>query len=64
MLEGVELVSNLISSCTILELLYLKPGGPSMARDELKKAIIRVYAAILTYLSKANRYYTRHTAGK
>ena len=62
MYEGVELVSNLISRYTILELLYLRTSYSASAKDELTKAIAKVYAATLTYLAKASRYYTRHTA--
>ncbi|KAH0551769.1 hypothetical protein GP486_007014, partial [Trichoglossum hirsutum] len=63
MLEGMELVSNLITRCAILEKLYLYSTAviQSLAQDQLVKAILELYAAILKYLSKANRYYDSKT---
>ena len=33
-----------------------------MAKDQLSQSLVKVYAAILQYLSKAKRYYDRNTA--
>lgn len=66
MVEGMELVSNLITRYAILEKLYLRTVTRSEAEAEGKKqlaqAILKLYIAVLVYLSKAKRYYSRHTA--
>lgn len=65
MIEGVELVSNLITRSAILEKLYLRTteGMKAAAKDQLEQAIFELYTAVLKYLSKARRYYTRNTIG-
>jgi hypothetical protein len=60
MLEGVEIASNLITRYAIFERLYLQI--PSAAKDQLTQAMVKLYAAILKYLSKARRYYNRNAA--
>lgn len=37
---------------------------PSVARDELQRALVRFYAAIMIYLSKAKSYFDQNTIGK
>jgi hypothetical protein len=68
MVDGIELVSNLITRYTIFEKLYLRPIAGLENEDGLKgqltQAIIKLYVAVLKYLSKARRYYGRGTAGK
>ena len=59
MSEGVELVSNLISRCAVLESLYFQT--PSAIEDELVKALVKLYTAILIYLSKALKYYEQRS---
>ena len=61
MAEGVELVSNLITRYTIVEHLYLRK--PSAAKNQLIQAILKLYSAVLTYLSRARSYYERNTFG-
>ena len=63
MIEGIELVSNLITRYAILEKLYLQTitGMKAAAKDQLEKAILQLYTAVLKYLSKARRYYDRKT---
>ena len=63
MIEGIELVSNLITRSAILEKLYLNTtaGTNSATRDQLVKAILELYITLLKYLSKARRYYDRKT---
>jgi hypothetical protein len=67
MVDGIELVSNLITRCTIFETLYLQPKIVCENEDELKEqlmqALIKLYIAVLKYLSKARRYYGHGTAG-
>lgn len=67
MVEGMEFVSNLITRYAIFEKLYVRTVTRSEMEDEgknqLTEAIIKLYIAILVYLSKAKRYYGRRTAG-
>ena len=63
MIEGVEHVSSLITRYDILEKLYLLPTtAPTLAKEQLEKSIVKLYSAMLKYLSKAGRYYSRNTA--
>lgn len=63
MIEGVERVSSLITRYDILEKLYLLPTtAPALAREQLEKSIVKLYSAMLKYLSKAGRYYSQNTA--
>lgn len=60
------MVSNLITRYAIVEKLYLQHESKSIADDimeQLSQAIFKLYTAVLVYLSKAKRYYSRHTAG-
>lgn len=63
MVEGMELVSNVITRYATLEKLYLYTVAEikSSAKDQLVKAILDLYTAVLKYLSKARRYYDRKT---
>jgi hypothetical protein len=61
MIEGLELVSSLIARYAKVEDLYL--SGTSAQENQLSDSVIRLYAAILVYLSKASRYYDRRTPG-
>jgi hypothetical protein len=45
----------------MIEKWYLQ--GASVARDELTDSIVKLYVAVLTYLSKARRYYDRKASG-
>jgi hypothetical protein len=67
MVDGVELVSNIITRYTIFEELYLRPTIVWENADDLKgqltQAIIKLYIAVLKYLSRARRYLGRGTAG-
>ena len=64
MVEGMELVSRLITRYAIFESLYLKTtvGAAAAAKGQLTEALLKLYATILSYLSKARRYYDRSTA--
>ncbi|KAL8645974.1 MAG: hypothetical protein Q9210_006409 [Variospora velana] len=57
--EGLELVSSLIARCALYEQLYL--SRPSTLRSDLEATLVRLYTAILLYLAKARRYYTKKT---
>jgi hypothetical protein len=59
MIEGLELVSSLITRCAMIEWLYLQED--SAGKEQLVESITRLYIAILVYLAKARRYYDRRT---
>ncbi|OCK95346.1 uncharacterized protein K441DRAFT_557014, partial [Cenococcum geophilum 1.58] len=69
MLQSIELISNLLARCAIMERLYLQ--RPSLlisssssldVTERFRKALVELYAAILTILAKALRYYGYNTA--
>ncbi|RDW62024.1 hypothetical protein BP6252_11457 [Coleophoma cylindrospora] len=64
MCEGIERISNMIPQYTVFELIYLRDDIPatSSIKDTLQASLVRLYAAILTYLSQAQRYYSQNTA--
>ena len=59
MVEGMEFVLRLITCYTIFESLYLKitVEAAAVAKGQLTEALLKLYAAILSYLSKARWYY-------
>jgi hypothetical protein len=59
MVEGMELVLRLITHYAIFESLYLKTtvGAAAVVKGQLTEALLKLYAAILSYLSKARWYY-------
>jgi hypothetical protein len=61
MLQGLELVSSLITRYAAIEKLYLQ--GSSTTADELTKSIVGLYTNVLIYLSHARRYYDRKSSG-
>jgi hypothetical protein len=63
MAEGVELVTNLITRYAIFESVYLSGLGATLACDIVTPPLVKLYAAILLYLTKAKQYYGRSTGG-
>lgn len=61
MAESLEMCAKSITQCKIIEALYLRET--TLARDHLRNALVCLYAAILTLLSAALRYYGRSTLG-
>src|SRR5439155_20645018 len=73
LLIGVEKVTYLINRCKIYEILYLRgeqPGqavmdmeppmkNPESAAANLESALVTLYAAMLRFLSTANRLYDK-----
>ena len=59
LLEGLEYVTSLIARYAKLEDLYLNQA--SLAKDQLSVAIVRLYTAVLIYLARASRFYSRNT---
>ena len=62
LLEGLEYVSSLIARYAMVEALYL--NQTSIANDQLSEAIVRLYSAVLIYLAKANKFYSRNTSSE
>jgi hypothetical protein len=61
MIEGLELVSSLITRYARVEDLYLK--GTTAEKEQLADSIVRLYTTMLVYLSRARRFYDRKTGG-
>jgi hypothetical protein len=59
--ENVATVAEIICRYRVFEKVFLQT--PSAATDELQRALIRLYAAIMIYLSKAKRYLEQNSAG-
>jgi hypothetical protein len=60
MLEGLELVFNLITRFELVERLYLQRSSSVEVR--LGEAIVALYTSILQYLVKAHRYFAQKTS--
>lgn len=63
MMESLEVIISTISRYTLLEQLYCRQCV-TKAEGEVRKSIIRVYAAILGFLGKANDYFNQNVASK
>ena len=61
MIVGLEHISNLITRYAAFENLYLHRA--SAVKSQLTESVIKLYASILIYLSKASRYYNLNTCG-
>ena len=62
MVEGLQLVSTLITQYDTVERTYLRKGLAQ--QDQLEKGIIQLYVAILNFLCLACRFYAHGTAGE
>ena len=61
LLEGLEYITSLIARFAMVEGLYLKEH--TVASEQLSNAIIRLYSAVLSFLAKAGKFYSRNTTG-
>ena len=61
MMMGLEHVSHLIARYYAVEKTYF---GTSILGEQLSEALVKLYTAVLIYLAKAKRYYTKHYIGK
>lgn len=59
MLEGLEHVADVIARYAWVETLYLHAS--SKMRLQLQGSIVKLYVAVLKFLAKARRYYSKHT---
>ncbi|KAG9592896.1 hypothetical protein KCU77_g5688, partial [Aureobasidium melanogenum] len=57
MIEGLEILSRVVARYSIFEALYL--GSTTPAQVQFKDGLVRLYAAVLSYLCKARKYYNR-----
>ena len=63
MLEGIATVSDLIAHYRLVEQRYLQGLTPATeSREALSKALAKLYASILTFLSRACRHYKQSAA--
>lgn len=62
--QGIESTARLISRCAVYEATNLRSAGSAITalQSIFKDELVCLYAAILTYLSKAGAYYKRRTA--
>ncbi|KAF2463404.1 uncharacterized protein BDR25DRAFT_362944 [Lindgomyces ingoldianus] len=58
--EGLAWIAELICRYSVTEALYLQ--GVSEATKELERALVKLYAKVLSYLSKAKQYLEKGTA--
>jgi hypothetical protein len=56
MIEGGIRIAELITRYAIFESIYLR--GEYQAKGQLEQAMLRLYEAILTFLLKAQHYYS------
>ena len=54
-IKDLKIITHLITWCAIFEDLYMQRD--LAARDELKAALIRLYAEVLMYLAKVKQYF-------
>lgn len=59
-MEGLAWIAELICRHAVLERFYLQ--CTSEATRELKRALVKLYAAILTYLYRAKHYFEQGIA--
>ncbi|KAK2765322.1 hypothetical protein FQN54_008166 [Arachnomyces sp. PD_36] len=62
MIEGLETVASLISRYSLFEAVYLRIKSPTT--DRLRNSIVVLYAAILVFLGKALRYYSKSAGSR
>lgn len=62
MVDGVEMVSNIIARCYAIERLYPQQGIPTSLEEQLEQSLIRLYSEIFTYLVESKKFYTQNTA--
>ena len=61
-LEGVEIISNLLVRYDIYTTLYL--GDKAKTTDEMRRCMVELYISVLSFLAKARRFYERTNASK
>ena len=62
MVESANSIAEIICRYAVFEGVWRQ--SQSAAADELERALVKFYAAIMIYLSKAKRYFDENTACK
>lgn len=62
MIESVNSIAEIICRCAIFERVCWQ--SLSSATHELQRALVKLYATIMIYLSKARSYFEQNTASK
>lgn len=57
------MVSELITRFALFETIYVKDSADLAVQKIIMPPLVRLYASILLYLSKAKQYYGRSTGG-
>jgi hypothetical protein len=60
MIEGVASIAESICRSAVVQEYY--PRSASAAGDELERSLIKLYSAIMLYLSKAKCYFDQNSA--
>jgi hypothetical protein len=60
--EDAASIAEIICRYAVFENVYVQ--SVSVADDELMRALVRFYAAILIYLSKAKKYFQENSASR
>ncbi|KAF2998841.1 hypothetical protein E8E13_002917 [Curvularia kusanoi] len=60
MIESLAWIAEIICRYRVTEAMYAQTAGES--GDGLRRAVVKLYASILLYLSKANKYFGQKTA--
>jgi hypothetical protein len=60
--ESATSLAEIVCRYAIFEVVYLQSSSP--AADELRRALVKMYAAIMIYLSKVRSYFEQKTASK
>ena len=59
--EGVERVSQLLTQFALFETVYLRDTADPATQKIIIPPLVKLYAAILRFLSQAKQYYGRST---
>lgn len=62
MIEGLEKASDVITRCTIMEMLYLP--ATSEAQESFRSQLRKLYGAVINYLCKARQYFATGSFGE
>lgn len=64
LLVGTEKVTYLVNRCKIYETLYIYSASPGQALNNLRAALVAIYATILRFLASANQLYDKNTVSR
>ena len=64
LLIGLDKILSIIDRCKIYEILYLRDPHPTEALTNFESALVKLYAVILQFLSKAIQLFDKNTASR